>query len=124
MIFSKTLVVISKNFAYTSIVASTTSSLEILGFDIPFLTLFPFSIASISNSNDVDSFCLSTEGLLVSPFYIGDSFNCSRWVGLLILLLLFCLGLAIIACTSTTTLLSLDRDLFLVVIGLFGFSTK
>jgi hypothetical protein len=70
--------------------------------------LLPSLVASISSSNDVDSSCLSIEGLSVSASCVGDTYDCSRWVGLLILLLLFCLGLGITTCTSTITLLSLD----------------
>jgi hypothetical protein len=51
---------------------------------------------------------MSTKGLSICPSYIGNTFDYSRWVGLVILLLLFYLGSIIIACTSITTLLSLD----------------
>jgi hypothetical protein len=64
------------------------------------------------------------KGLSISPSCIGDTYDCFKLVGLLILLFLSCLGSGFTACTSTTTLLSLDRDLFHIVIGLFGFSTK
>jgi hypothetical protein len=98
--------------------------LEILRFATPLLALLHFPVASVSNSNDVDSSYLSIEGFSVSPSCIGNTFGYSQWFGLLIFLLLFYLGSGITICTSTTSLLSLDWDCFHAITCLSGFSTK
>jgi hypothetical protein len=90
----------------------------------PYLAFFPSPIASISSSNGIDSSCLLVERLSISHSYIGNTSDYSIWVGLLMLLLLFCLGSSIMVCTSTITLLSLNWDIFLIVTSLYRFSTQ